>query len=167
MDGLALSTANLYCASQNASAATPLGASFYGLQFSNPVDPEIAYGGNAADAGTRNDGMVGKRVDDVNVFGGGLALYNTNERIVGGVGVSGDTSCADHNIGWRLRNYIKLDNLAHVGGVSGDTARPDNIIYDALNGDKNGVIDGFEQPTCLITKGSCTLPAVHSFYWRI
>ena len=132
----------------------------FGLQFSNPVDPEVAYGGNAADAGTRNDGMVGKRVGGVNVFGGGLALYNSNERVVGGVGVSGDTSCADHNIGWRVRNYLKLDNLAHVGGVSGDATRPDNIIFDALNGDKNGVTDGFEQPTCLNTKGSDTLPVV-------
>ena len=160
LDGLALSTANLYSASQGTSAATPLGGSLFGLQFSNPVDPEAAYGGNAADAGTRNDGMVGKRVGGVNVFGGGLALYNSNERVVGGVGVSGDTSCADHNIGWRVRNYLKLDNLAHVGGVSGDATRPDNIIFDALNGDKNGVTDGFEQPTCLNTKGSDTLPVV-------
>ena len=160
LDGLALSTANLYSASQGTSAATPLGGSLFGLQFSNPVDPEAAYGGNAADAGTRNDGMVGKRVGGVNVFGGGLALYNSNERVVGGVGVSGDTSCRDHNIGWRVRNYLKLDNLAHVGGVSGDATRPDNIIFDALNGDKNGVTDGFEQPTCLNTKGSDTLPVV-------
>ena len=160
LDGLALSTANLYSASQGTSAATPLCGSLFGLQFSNPVDPEAAYGGNAADAGARNDGMVGKRVGGVNVFGGGLALYNSNERVVGGVGVSGDTSCADHNIGWRVRNYLKLDNLAHVGGVSGDATRPDNIIFDALNGDKNGVTDGFEQPTCLNTKGSDTLPVV-------
>ena len=160
LDGLSLSTANLYSASQGTSAATPLGGSLFGLQFSNPVDPEVAYGGNPADAGTRNDGMVGKRVGGVNVFGGGLALYNSNERVVGAVGVSGDTSCADHNIGWRVRNYLRFDYLAHVNGVSGDTARPDNIIFDALNGDKNGVTDGFEQPTCLNTKGSDTLPVV-------
>lgn len=160
LDGLSLSTANLYSASQGTSGATPLGGSLFGLQFSNPVDPNVAYGGNNADAGTKNDGMVGKRVGGVNVFGGGLALYNANQRVVGGVGVSGDTSCADHNIGWRVRNYLKLDNLAQVGGVSGDATRPDNIIYDALNGDKNTITDGFEQPTCLNTKGSDTLPAV-------
>ena len=94
------------------------------------------------------------------MFGGGLALYNSNERVVGAVGVSGDTSCADHNIGWRVRNYLRFDYLAHVNGVSGDAAHPDNIIFDALNGDKNGVTDGFEQPTCLNTKGSDTLPVV-------
>lgn len=160
LDGLSLSTANLYSASQGTSGATPLGGSLFGLQFSNPVDPNVAYGGNAADAGTKNDGMIGKRVGGVNVFGGGLALYNANQRVVGGVGVSGDTSCADHNIGWRVRNYLKLDNLSQVGGVSGDGKRPDNIIYDALNGDKNGTTDGFEQPTCLNTKGSDSLPAV-------
>ena len=38
--GLALSTANLY------SAVQP-GGSLYGLQHSNPVDPETAYQGNA------------------------------------------------------------------------------------------------------------------------
>lgn len=160
LDGLALSTANLYSASQGTSAATPLGGSLFGLQFSNPVDPEVVYGGNPADAGTKNDGMVGKLVGGVNVFGGGLALYNSNERVVGGVGVSGDTSCKDHNIGWRVRNYLRLDNLAHVGGVSSNATRPDNIIFDALIGDKNGVTDGFEQPTCLNTKGSDTLPIV-------
>ena len=160
LDGLALSTANLYSAAQGTSAATPLGGSLFGLQFSNPVDPEAAYGGNAADAGTKNDGMVGKRVGGVNVFGGGFALYNTNKRVVGGVGVSGDTSCADHNIGWRVRNYLRLDNLSGVGGVSGDATRPDNIIFDALNGNHNTVTDGFEHPTCLNTSGSDTLPAV-------
>ena len=160
LDGLALSTANLYSASQGTSAATPLGGSLFGLQFSNPVDPNVAYGGNAADAGTKNDGMVGKRVGGVNVFGGGLALYNSNKRVIGGVGVSGDTSCADHNIGWRVRNNLGLDNLTGVGGVAGDAQRPDNIIFDALNGDKNGITDGFEQSTCLGTRGSDTLPAV-------
>jgi uncharacterized protein GlcG (DUF336 family) len=165
LDGLALSTGNLYSAAQGTSQVTPLGGSLYGLQFSNPVDPAVAYGGNPADAGTRNDPMVGKRVGGVNVFGGGLALYNNDYRVVGGVGVSGDTSCADHNIGWRVRNYLHLDNLAdHVGGVSGDSARPDNIIYDQFNGDKNKVTDGFEQPSCISINGSIdptNLPVVH------
>lgn len=29
--------------------------------------------------------------------------------IVGGLGVSGDSSCADHNIGWRTRHALELD----------------------------------------------------------
>ncbi len=175
LDGLALSTANLYSAAQGTSGATPLGGSLYGLQFSNPVDPAVAYGGNPADAGTRNDGMVGKRVGGVNVFGGGLALYNLANHVVGAVGVSGDTSCADHMIGWRVRNYLHLDNFGtSVNGVAkifvNDSAHPDNIIYDAAGPNnpadptipsKNGITDGFEQPSCLGTADPTTLPAVH------
>jgi uncharacterized protein GlcG (DUF336 family) len=163
LNGLSLSTANLYSAVQGTSGVTPLGGSLYGLQFSNPVDTEAAYGGNPANVGTTQDGMVGKRVGGVNVFGGGLALYNANKKVVGAVGVSGDTSCADHNIGWRVRNNLNLDYVP--GGISGDPERPDNIIYDATNGDKNGTTDGFEQPDCINLSGSssansATLPAI-------
>ena len=34
--------------------------------------------------------MVGGRIGGVNVFGGGLALYNANGKLLGGLGVSGD-----------------------------------------------------------------------------
>jgi uncharacterized protein GlcG (DUF336 family) len=37
--------------------------------------------------------MVGQKIGGVNVFGGGLALYNKYRQVVGAVGVSGDTSC--------------------------------------------------------------------------
>ena len=83
--------------------------------------------------------MVGKKIGGVNVFGGGLlALYAAGHQTIGGLGVSGDTSCADHNIAWRVRNALGLDHmaantnagLAAVGGVSGDAARPDNIVFD-------------------------------------
>jgi hypothetical protein len=66
--GLALSTANLY------SAVQP-GGSLYGLQHSNPVDPEVAYQGNAELYGTAQDPLDSQRVGGVNVFGGGLGLY--------------------------------------------------------------------------------------------
>jgi len=146
-----------------------MGGSLYGLQFSNPVDPAVAYGGNPADAGTRNDYMVGKRVGGVNVFGGGLGLYNSDERIIGGVGVSGDTSCADHMIAWRVRHTLHLDNFGtnakgdpNVGGVSGDPLRPDNMIIDGINTvTSNGITDGFEQPSCLNTANPNTLPPVN------
>lgn len=64
--------------------------------------------------------------------GGWLALYTTNKVIVGGVGVSGDTSCTDHDVAWRVRHNLGLDHLLGVGGVSGDANRPDNIIYDII-----------------------------------
>src|SRR5438067_3891572 len=86
--GLPLSTANLY------SAVQP-GGSLYGLQHSNPVDTNVAYASPSSNYGTASDPMVGQKIGGVNVFGGGLALYAAGHVIVGGVGVSGDTSCAD------------------------------------------------------------------------
>jgi uncharacterized protein GlcG (DUF336 family) len=134
LKGLALSTANLY------SAVQP-GGSLFGLQESNPVDTKVAYSGESSTFGTIADPMVGKRIGGVNVFGGGLALYNTKGEILGAVGVSGDTSCADHNIAWRLRSNL---GLAHVpAGVS--AFKNDHIIYDITNGKSAG---GFGQPTC-------------------
>ena len=100
--GLSLSTANLYTAVQP-------GGSLFGLQASNPVNTDVAYGGNPANNGQSNDPMVGGRIGGVNVFGGGLALYNSTGKLVGGIGVSGDSSCADHNIAWRTRNTLNLD----------------------------------------------------------
>ncbi len=154
--GLALSTANLY------SAVQP-GGSLYGLQASNPVDTGVAYGGSSAQYGTAFDPMVGQKIGGVNVFGGGLALYGPGKVIVGAVGVSGDTSCADHNIAWRVRNNLGLDHLAGVGGVSGDAARPDNIIFDITPNQFGGTgvsAGGFGHPMCLNTSASSTLPAV-------
>lgn len=139
-NGLALSTANLY-------AATQPGGSLYGLQFSNPVDTNWAYAGNSKKFGRKDDPMNGRRVGGVNVFGGGLALYNASGKLVGAVGVSGDTSCADHNIAWRVRDTLKLDNVPSGVGAPGD-----NIIWDASSLDadtaNDGKINGFEHATC-------------------
>lgn len=151
LNGLSLSTGNLYSAAQGTSAAntdTMLGGSLYGLQFSNPVNPDVAYGGNPKNYGQENDPMVGKRPGGVNVFGGGLGLYKDGN-IIGAVGVSGDTSCADHNIAWRVRKNLNLDQMKGVGGVANDPDRPDNIILDHYNGNNDGVTAGFEQPHCL------------------
>src|ERR1051326_3948717 len=106
LPGLALSTANLYTAVQP-------GGSLFGLQESNPVDTSVAYKGPSSNYGTAHDPMVGSKIGGVNVFGGGLALYNSSHVIVGAIGVSGDTSCADHNIAWRTRSKLNLD---HLGG---------------------------------------------------
>ena len=149
-NGLALSTANLY------SAVQP-GGSLYGLQFSNPVDVSAAYAGPSTNYGQPNDPLVGRKVGGVNVFGGGLALFDTDRRIVGGLGVSGDTSCADHNIAWRTRNNLGLDRLMGVGGVSGDSTRPDNIVFDIAG---NMSKSGFGHPQCINTEDPTVLPAV-------
>ncbi|MFO1103978.1 MAG: heme-binding protein [Methylocystis sp.] len=142
LPGLALSTANLY-------SATQPGGSLYGLQHSNPVDVGVAYGGNSANNGQPNDPMVGGKVGGVNVFGGGLGLYASGGQLIGALGVSGDSSCADHNIAWKTRHLLKLDYVP--GGVSGDAARPDNIVYDITPqpGQMPGVSAfGWGHPTC-------------------
>lgn len=123
LPGFSLSTANLF------SAVQP-GGSLYGLQFSNPVVPEVAYQGSPNKHGTKNDPMVGHTIGGVNVFGGGLALYNSKGELVGALGVSGDSSCADHNIAWKVRHKLKLDYVPK--GVS--PTHDDNIIYDITNG---------------------------------
>jgi uncharacterized protein GlcG (DUF336 family) len=142
LPGLALSTANLYTATQP-------GGSLFGLQESNPVSTAVAYGGDPSNNGQSNDPMVGFRIGGVNVFGGGLALYNASGKIVGGVGVSGDSSCADHNIAWRTRHNLNLDFVP--GGVSGDANRPDNIVYDITSqpGQMPGIsAGGWGHPKC-------------------
>ena len=139
---LSLATANLF------SAVQP-GGSLFGLQHSNPVDTGVAYQGPAADFGAPSDPMVGHRIGGVNVFGGGLALYSAAHVLIGAIGVSGDSSCADHNIAWRTRNALNLDHVP--AGVSGDAGRPDNIIYDITPqaGQQEGVsAGGFGHPAC-------------------
>jgi uncharacterized protein GlcG (DUF336 family) len=142
LDGLALSTANLY-------AATQPGGSLFGLQHSNPVDTNWAYAGNSKKFGRKDDPMTGRRVGGVNVFGGGLALYDTNGKLLGAVGVSGDTSCADHNIAWRVRDTLRLDNVpAGLTDANGDTkGDSDNIIYD-LDPVTGKSASGFGHPEC-------------------
>jgi uncharacterized protein GlcG (DUF336 family) len=155
-NGLSLSTANLY------SAVQP-GGSLFGLQESNPVDTKVAYKGPSSEYGTANDPMVGEKIGGVNVFGGGLALYGPGKKIIGAIGVSGDTSCADHDIAWRARNALGLDHLSGVGGVSGDAARPDNIIFDITPNSSGGTgisAGGFGHPTCINTADPSSLPPV-------
>jgi uncharacterized protein GlcG (DUF336 family) len=159
--GLALSTANLY-------SATQPGGSLFGLQASNPVDTEVAYEGPSIHYGTSADPMVGRKIGGVNVFGGGLALYDKSHKVIGAVGVSGDTSCADHNIAWRTRHALILDHMAAgtfpaVGGVSGDASHPDNIIFDITanpNGGTGISAGGFGHPTCINTISSGLPPVI-------
>jgi uncharacterized protein GlcG (DUF336 family) len=152
LPGLALSTANLY------SAVQP-GGSLYGLQHSNPVDPQVVYRGPRSNFGQPNDPMRGEHPGGVNVFGGGLALYARGGTLVGAIGVSGDSSCADHNIAWRTRNALQFDYVP--GGVSGDATRPDNIVFDIA---QNASAGGWGHPRCS-TAGAAiaaTLPVIRT-----
>lgn len=154
LPGLALSTANLY-------AAVQPGGSLYGLQHSNPVETLVGYRGPAARFGQANDPMVGFRIGGVNVFGGGLALYNESQVLVGAIGVSGDTSCADHNIAWRTRHELDLDFVPAGVSAAGD----DNINYIGLVPNPS-LANDFSHPVCAIagadgvTEISANLPPV-------
>ena len=145
LPGLALSTANLY------SAVQP-GGSLFGLQDSNPIDAKTAYAGLAKDWGTTKDPLIGQRIGGVNVFGGGLALYNSKGLLIGALGLSGDSSCADHVIAWKMRHYLNLDFVP--AGVSAD--KDDNLIYLADKETPNG----FKHPTCGGTENKVVLPTV-------
>jgi uncharacterized protein GlcG (DUF336 family) len=114
----AFSTANLY-------SGTQPGGFLFGLLATNPVDTASMYAGDSARYGTPDDAMVGKKASGVVVFGGGLALYDGNT-IVGALGVSGDTSCGDHNVAWRVRKSLRLDKVP--AGITAENN--DAIIYD-------------------------------------
>jgi uncharacterized protein GlcG (DUF336 family) len=121
-DTLALSTANLY-------AATQPGGSLYGLNNSNPFNPD--YLPQASGIGRVPGGVI--------TFGGGVPLYASG-KVIGGLGLSGDTACADHAIAYRMRAAANL-GLNGVAGVAPD--KTDNIIYAS-----GTTASGFEHPHC-------------------
>jgi uncharacterized protein GlcG (DUF336 family) len=107
LDSAPISTAMLYPWVQPGAPANPL----FGLAGGNPVSPEAAYEGPYQRFGTRNDPMVGRRVGGTITFGGGLGLY-AGTNAIGGLGLSGDTACADHSTAWRVRQALDLDPSA-------------------------------------------------------
>ncbi len=72
------------------------------------LDSAAAYKGNYAKFGSASDPMVGSRVGGTISFGGGLGLYSGGSNAVGGLGLSGDTACADHSTAWRTRIILGL-----------------------------------------------------------
>jgi len=93
-DSLPMSTARLYTFSQP-------GHSLWGIANGNPLNPAcLSTPGDTA--------AIGKICGGTIAFGGGVPLYRGQTR-VGGLGVSGDTSCADHEIAKRIRSAAGLD----------------------------------------------------------
>jgi uncharacterized protein GlcG (DUF336 family) len=109
---LALSTANLYSFVQPANTNTAVtnfpAGSLFGLNNSNPFNPAFQAQGTG----------IGQVPGGIITFGGGVALYK-NGQVIGGLGVSGDTACADHAIAYRMRHLAGLDH----------TPNSDNIVY--------------------------------------
>lgn len=126
----ALSTANLY-------APTQPGGSLYGLNNSNPFNPLLNPQGSG----------VGLVPGGIITFGSGVPLYE-NGQVIGGLGVSGDSSCADHAIAFRMRKLANLDGTP--AGPNGKGPGADNIIYPPSTLDIYGPpqTPGFWQPHC-------------------
>jgi uncharacterized protein GlcG (DUF336 family) len=116
-DAAALSTANLY-------SPTQPGGFLYGLNNSNPFNPRFLPQGSG----------IGFVPGGIITFGGGVALYSGG-KVIGGLGVSGDTSCADHAISYRMRRLAGLDGVPSA----------DNIVYFGPTDEPNV---GFKQPHC-------------------
>ena len=106
-----MSTARLYTLSQP-------GHSLWGAANGNPLNPLCA--GSADDVSTGLGQVCGGTI----TFGGGLPLYKGQTR-VGGVGVSGDTSCADHEIAKRVRE---------AAGLAPHGLPTDEIVYSVVDG---------------------------------
>lgn len=126
LDDFALSTARLYTFTQPGHSLNSLGQS-------NPFNPEFLAtpGGQQGDRNGIAGGMI--------FFGGGVPLYKGG-KIVGGLGVSGDTSCADHEIAKRVRTLGGL-NPGFGGGAAAD-----DIVYIGVD-----AASPFGHPTCINT----------------
>jgi len=134
----AFSTANLFQPSQTDQF-------LFGLQHSNPVNTDAAYRGKPDDFGTKEDPLKGQLIGGVNVFGGGLCLYNERRQLLGGLGISGDTSCGDHIVAWRVRNALGLDFVPGGVAPAGLGISDDGIIF-ADSPSTSGIY--FSHPVC-------------------
>lgn len=126
LDSLALSTARLYTFTQP-------GHSLWSLGQSNLYNPRFLAAPGQSDKGE------GKIQGGLIFFGGGVPLYKDG-KIIGGLGVSGDTSCADHEIAKRVRNIASLNP---PGGQN-----VDDITYNLPPAEPASV---FTHPKCLNT----------------
>jgi uncharacterized protein GlcG (DUF336 family) len=123
-DSVPMSTARLYTMSLP-------GHSLWSAANGNPLNPECLV--KPEDRGKQKGKVCGGTI----AFGGGVPLYKGNTR-VGGLGASGDTPCADHEIAKRIRDKAGLNPAAG--------AFADDIQYSKA--DKAGV---FSHPLCVHT----------------
>lgn len=93
-DTIPMSTARLYTMSLP-------GHSLWSAANGNPLNPQCLTAPSQKDP-------TGQVCGGTIAFAGGLPLYNGKTRI-GGLGPSGDTPCADHEVAKRMRRSLKLD----------------------------------------------------------
>jgi uncharacterized protein GlcG (DUF336 family) len=137
-DTAPMSTARLYTLSQP-------GHSLWGAGAANPFDPAcLRHSGTHADSYPQGGVCAGTIV-----FGGGVPLYKGATR-VGGLGASGDTPCADHEIAKRIRDLAGLNPQAGAFADDITYSKPDGAtIYThplCPNTWRNGKKIGDEPP---------------------
>lgn len=99
-----------------------------------------------------SDPMVGQRIGGRERIRWRSCLYSAQGRRVGALGVSGDSSWADHNIAWRVRHAVALDYVP--AGVS--PAKDDNIVFLG----ETEAANGFKHPLCGGTEPNIELPPI-------
>ncbi len=138
LDALALSTARLYTFTQP-------GHSLWSLGQSNLFEPKFLAPPSGEGGGREQ--IAGGLI----FFGGGVPLYDSSGRIVGGLGISGDTSCTDHEIAKRVRDLASLNPSGGplVDDISySSTDGPSVFTHPlCLNTFRNGVFVGTEKPS--------------------
>ena len=90
-------------------------------------------------------------------------LYDARHELVGGVGVSGDTSCADHNIAWRVRADARTSTSSPASAASAATraARQHRVRHHRQPGRRHGRQRGRLRTSDVPQHGRpSTLPAV-------
>jgi hypothetical protein len=87
-----------------------------------------------ATTGQPDDLMVEENIGGVNVSGGAVGLHATGGTLAGALGMSGDTSCTDHAIPWRLRKALGFGQVP--AGVhpdpDGSTEKSDRLGTKAV-----------------------------------
>jgi hypothetical protein len=154
--GLALSTANLYSATQPGGFVGELPNNY-------PVNQTAVFSKHVDLFGTSADPMIGQPIGGFMAVGGGLGLFAAGQAAAGGLGVAGDHSCTDHDIAWRTRNLLNFDHMNGFPPLSGDPSRPDNIVYDITANPAGGIgnsASGLGHPKCPNMGDQAKLPPV-------
>ncbi len=137
LDNLALSTALLYTFTQPGHSMNSLGQSnLFNTQY-------------LATPGGQGGGGANQIPGGIISFGGGVPIYR-NGKVIGGLGISGDTASCDHEIAKRVRDLAGLNPPGGplVDDITYSSADGASVFTHTLsvNTWRNGVFIGNEPP---------------------